>query len=356
MPDLNRPDVSVVIPVYNRGEMMRYSLESVRRASAGLAVETIVVDDGSNVPVSKVLPDLGFHPDQVIRQENAGLLFARLTGLNHAHGRYVLFLDSDDLVSADKLTAQVSAMDRALADVSYTNAARVHLEGDYDKLQVRADAASVATDSAPELFINIQPAPHSPLFRRSYLNTIVAQALFPPSPLYNPVAEIWFYHHAAVRPGKVVYVPGPLAIVGEHPGVRLTNHWERLGVASLAVMEAFARNGSVDTPQAQVARQTAGEKAFRGWRALPRNFSPDFSSRSLAVWRQLTQGKMSPALGGTLFQSLAVLLGPVNAGQLLKAVHNPRYETCRTLPDSEMARLLSALPPAQINAPAALGL
>jgi len=41
------PLVSVIIPVYNRGPMIRYALESVRRASAGLEVETIVVDDGS---------------------------------------------------------------------------------------------------------------------------------------------------------------------------------------------------------------------------------------------------------------------------------------------------------------------
>src|SRR4051812_14693416 len=96
-----RPDLSVVIPVFNRGELIRYTLESVRRASAGLAVEVIVVDDGSTTPVADDIARLGYEPTQVIRQPNQGLLFARMTGLKHATGENVLFLDSDDLVSPD---------------------------------------------------------------------------------------------------------------------------------------------------------------------------------------------------------------------------------------------------------------
>ena len=39
--------VSVIIPVYNRGDLIRHTLESVRRASAGITVEVVIVDDGS---------------------------------------------------------------------------------------------------------------------------------------------------------------------------------------------------------------------------------------------------------------------------------------------------------------------
>ena len=47
------PDVSIVIPVYNRGEIIRYTLESVRQAADGLSVEVIVVDDGSDPPAAE---------------------------------------------------------------------------------------------------------------------------------------------------------------------------------------------------------------------------------------------------------------------------------------------------------------
>lgn len=338
------PDLSIVIPVYNRTDVIRYTFESVRRASAGLRVETIVVDDGSTPPTSETLTRLGITPAQLVRHENRGLLCARLTGLAAASGRHVLFLDSDDLVTADKLTGQVSAMDRTDADVSYTGTARALLLGDYEALAVAPDISRPATSDAAEFFITVQPAPHSPIFRRTYLDAIVRTAFFPPSPLYNPVAEIWFYHNAAPRPGRVVYVPGPLAIIGQHPDARLTHCWERLGVASLAVMEAFARTCPSDTSPALAARRLVGEKAFGSWRRLPRGFSPEFATRTLNLWRRLADHHPSPALGGRLFQSLARLLGPVAAARLLHRFQAGPYAACRTLSDAEFGRLLATLP------------
>ncbi len=342
---MTSPDLSIVVPVYNRGEVMRYTFESLRRASAGLALETIVVDDGSTVPVADTLAGLGIKVARIIRQENRGLLFARLSGLAVATGRHILFLDSDDLVTPDKLSAQVAAMDRENADVSYTDAARTTLAGAYDQLLVAPDPPLRATTDAAEFFIEVQPAPHSPMFRRSYLEQIVTTACFAPSPLYNPVAEIWFYHIAAPFPARVIHVPGLLAIIGQHPGVRLTNHWEKLGIASLAVMEAFARTCPADTPAARRARQLVGEKAFGSWRRLPLGFSAEFANRTLRVWRSLAGGVATPALGGGVFLRLADVFGPVFAARILHRIQGRRYDGCRTMTDAEFDRLLGALPP-----------
>lgn len=341
-----KPDLSVIIPVYNRGELICYTLESIRRATANLAIETILVDDGSTVPAAHSVTQLGYAPTRLIRQTNQGLLFARLTGLSAATGRHILFLDSDDLVSPSKLNAQVAAMDHATADVSYTDTARATLTGDFENLAITSDASLCATDDPATFFIDVQPAPHSPVFRRSYLDEIVRTAFFPPSAHYNAVAEIWFYHNAAPRPGRVVYVPGPRAIIGQHPDARLTNHWEKLGVASLAVMEAFARTCPSDTTHARRARQLVGERAFGAWRRLPRGFSPDFAARMLAIWRTLTDGTCSSARGGGPFQTLANLLGPFAAARLLHRFQAGSYAACRTMADDEFAQLLSALPPA----------
>lgn len=341
---MSAPDLSVIVPVFNRGEVIRYTLESVRRATGQLSVETIIVDDGSTPPSEETLARLGFIPTRLIRQENRGLLFARLTGLAAATGRYVLFLDSDDLVSADKFHAQIAAMERNGADVSYTDTARTTLAGDFASLSIQLDESLSATRGSADFFITVQPAPHSPIFRRGYLGEIVRTAFFPPSPLYNPVAEIWFYHNAAPRPGRVVYVPGPRAIIGQHPAARLTNHWERLGVASLAVMEAFARTCPADTPSALSARRLVGEKAFGAWRRLPRGFSPAFGERTLTLWRRLADHRRSSALGGRLFQPLARVLGPVAAARLLHRFQAGPYAACRTLSDADFVRLLTTLP------------
>ncbi len=339
------PDLTVVIPVFNRGELIRYTLESVRRASRGIAVQTLVVDDGSSPPAAESIAALGFSEVEIVRQENRGLLFARLAGLAHARGRHVLFLDSDDLVGPEKFRRQLAAMDAAGAEVSYTDSARTTIAGEYDQLEIIPDAPAENTRDGPTFFIRVQPAPHSPIFRADFLRRVVAEACFAPSPLYNPVAEIWFYHNAAIFPATAIKVDGPHTIVGSHPGTRLTNHWERLGIASLAVMEAFARS-SPDTPASAPARQLVAEKAFGAWRRLPRGFSPEFDARLLAVWRRLDRRRNPAALGGGSFCLAARLLGPELAGRLFRRLQNGPYSKCRTLPDADVAHLMSRLPPA----------
>ncbi|MEZ0216424.1 MAG: glycosyltransferase family 2 protein [Rariglobus sp.] len=339
------PDLSVIIPVYNRGDLIHYTLESVRRASAGLAVEVIIVDDGSTSPVADDLARLGYQPAQVIRQTNQGLLFARLAGLRHATGEHVLFLDSDDLVSPDKFRLQLDALHSG-ADVSYSDQAHAILEGPYENLALTVSTPLLDVSQSVDFFIQVQPAPHSPIFRTDYLHFIVDNAFFPPSPLYNSVAELWFYQNAAPRPGRVVRVPGPHTIIGGHPGARLTNHWERLAAASLAVMEAFARSCPTNTREARRARQLLGEVAFKSWRGLPSGFSTEFEARELAIYRRLVSEPRLAALGGSGFQLLARMLGPERAARLLKSYQGSPYEKIRTMSDADFKRLLGTLPPA----------
>ena len=341
---MSQPDLSIVIPTYNRGMLIRYTLESVRRASNGLNIETIVVDDGSSLPAADSLAELGYQPGKIIRQENSGLLFARLTGLANASGRHILFLDSDDLVGTEKLRLQLNAQDLQNADVSYTDTAQCLISGEYDSLRPVSDQPLPATKDSSEFFITVQPPPHSPIFRTAYLKQIVAQAPFPPSSLYNPVAEIWLYHIAACRPARVVHVPGPHAIIGSHPGVRLTNHWEKLGVASLAVQEAFART-CPPGPQSAWAKQLVAEKAFAAWRRLPRNFSPEFCSRQLNLWRGLHSKSRFEKLGGRAFAQIARILGPVPTGKIFRMHQTADYSRIRTVEDAALKQLLTALPP-----------
>jgi hypothetical protein len=89
------PLFSVVIPTYNRADLLREALESVDR-QACREFELIVVDDGSTEDLSSVVAEyLG--RAKFLRQENAGPSAARNYGVQAANGEYVAFLDSDDL-------------------------------------------------------------------------------------------------------------------------------------------------------------------------------------------------------------------------------------------------------------------
>lgn len=81
---------SVIIPTYGRSEMLSDAVDSVLRQSS--TCEIVVVDDGSPVPV-----ELPPHPQvKLIRQENRGPAAARNTGIAHATGEIIFFLDDDD--------------------------------------------------------------------------------------------------------------------------------------------------------------------------------------------------------------------------------------------------------------------
>jgi GT2 family glycosyltransferase len=94
-PASETPFISVVIPTYNRADLLCESLKSVFRQEE-TDFEVIVVDDGSTDDLSKVVEDFR---DRVnfIRQDKSGPGSARNRGAAAARGEYLAFLDSDDL-------------------------------------------------------------------------------------------------------------------------------------------------------------------------------------------------------------------------------------------------------------------
>lgn len=89
-----RPEVSIILPTYNRADTLMRAIGSVLNQTFG-DWELIVVDDGS----TDATPQLDFTIDpriRLIRQKNQGVAAARNTGLASAKGHFIAFLDSDD--------------------------------------------------------------------------------------------------------------------------------------------------------------------------------------------------------------------------------------------------------------------
>jgi glycosyltransferase involved in cell wall biosynthesis len=101
------PEVSVIIPTYNRERYVVKAIDSVLRQTFK-DYEIIVVDDGSTDNTKEVLKRYG---DRInyIYQDNAGVSAARNTGINHARGEWLAFLDSDDEWKAEYLHKQMES-------------------------------------------------------------------------------------------------------------------------------------------------------------------------------------------------------------------------------------------------------
>lgn len=100
-----KPQVSVIIPTYNRSWIIKEAIDSVL-AQDYKEFELIVVDDGSTDHTSDVL-DSSRNVIKVLSQKNKGVSAARNRGIAEASGQFIAFLDSDDLWLPQKLSAQV---------------------------------------------------------------------------------------------------------------------------------------------------------------------------------------------------------------------------------------------------------
>ena len=90
------PKVSIILPTYNRADVLGRAVDSVLRQSF-TDWELILIDDGSTDGTAGLLRTLSRDPRiRVLRQANAGVYHARNAGLRAARGRYITFLDSDD--------------------------------------------------------------------------------------------------------------------------------------------------------------------------------------------------------------------------------------------------------------------
>ncbi|MGD9043438.1 MAG: glycosyltransferase [Desulfobacterales bacterium] len=107
---LNKPLVSVIIPTYNRGWIVKEAIDSVLEQDFS-DYELIVVDDGSDDDTPEILKTYR-NKITVLRQPNKGVSAARNRGIEAAMGSLIAFLDSDDLWLPRKLSAQVNFFKR----------------------------------------------------------------------------------------------------------------------------------------------------------------------------------------------------------------------------------------------------
>jgi glycosyltransferase involved in cell wall biosynthesis len=107
------PNVSVIIPTYNRAEFVRAAINSVLRQTFQ-SFEVIVVDNGSTDHTKDIVQEFTDSRIKYLRiGVNNGVSPARNLGILHSSGKYVAFLDDDDEWLPEKLQLQVSVMENS---------------------------------------------------------------------------------------------------------------------------------------------------------------------------------------------------------------------------------------------------
>ena len=205
------PLVSVIITAYNASRWIAETISSVI-AQDFKEYEIIVVNDGSTDDTEAVVSRFG-EKVQCIRKLNGGQPAARNVGIRAARGKYLAFLDADDLWTKDKLGLQVELLEAN--DVAWVYSDTVAFDGRSGRTLYKFSRRLRQYDGdilKPLFLSNFIPSP-TPVIRRSVFGKA---GLFNEKTNMRPIGEDWdmWLRIAAIYP--VALIPQPLAYYRVH--------------------------------------------------------------------------------------------------------------------------------------------
>ena len=281
------PLVSVIMPCFNAGVMLRPALASVIRQTYS-ALEIIFVDnnstDGSLELATEVLAAQP-RPFQILSCRQQGVNHARNLGYGRVQGAFVQWMDSDDELAPDKIALQVSAMlSDSGVDIAYGDWAEFRMrEG-----RVQSHRAHVLTqvnDQVERTLAGIWYPPHLYLLRRAASDRLQAERAWWPG---RPVAtDVEYSAMAALLGLRFRHVPNARVRYNLWSSDQIgsaTNYTRR--VASLDAI--YRRLRKIAKTSTLTARQTALlEQDWTVWRldSSAVAISPDGPDRFQLVQR-----------------------------------------------------------------------
>jgi len=250
------PQVSIIIPTYNRAARLRACLQSVLEGD-GAPAEVIVVDDGSKDDTRAVVETFG-PAVRYVYQQNAGPSAARNTGARTARGRYIAFFDSDDRLLPVPRQRVVDFLDRhPEVGVAFTDAMVEEASGRSsrafrrDGLETFWALPHAMTPDGVRVFER-EPFMRAMILDRCYLVpsiTVIRRSALERSGPFDETLigyEEWdlFVRLAAAFP--FAYLDEPAAIIEKHES-NLSGDLEKMVVSGVRVLDKLL-GGAVPMP------------------------------------------------------------------------------------------------------------
>lgn len=188
--------ISVIVPIYNVEKYLRRCLDSIcNQVYSNL--EIVLVDDGSTDSSGKIADeyarrDIRFH---VIHKQNGGLSDARNVGLSYCHGKYIVFVDSDDYVTEDYVMVLYDLLKHNHADISAVSL--THKEEELSKINDSTTTKIYNTKEALQdlLYQRISTSANAKMYRAELFSDI----RYPKGRLYEDVIATYQIFEKATK-------------------------------------------------------------------------------------------------------------------------------------------------------------
>ena len=232
------PKVSVILPVYNSEKFVAQAIKGVLRQSF-LDWELLVVNDGSTDNTEKIVKDWQ-KKDKRIRyikhQRNRGLSAARNTGTKFAKGKYIAFLDADDVWLPKKIEIQINKINDPDADLVFSN---WYIWEPIKNVRVKAFNSNPLGNKEDLLCLFIKKNfgnSSTALLKKSSLEKI---GLFDESLKSSEDYGLWL--RFILKGMKIVFCIEPLIYLRKHPE-QMTANTYRMRTSRLAVFKKIIQN------------------------------------------------------------------------------------------------------------------
>ena len=273
--------ISVIIPIYNVEEYLVDCLESVKRNVEDLDAEVLLIDDGST-DRSSVIAKLyaekvqGFY---YYRKENGGPSSARNYGVSLARGKYLFFVDSDDMLVDGILQKMLTIAEKCGTELTICNVARIQ-----DRLIIESYLHECVFQGLRDNYIHIKQYPNlvydstswnKLILRSFYIN---AGVYFPEGYLYEDMLPNLMLHYCC-NGVSVVRETGYLWRIRTGANNQITAICDRKTLVDKIEMMAqalqFARERVKETQITRALELKFLSMDFNGWldmlRLLPEN-------------------------------------------------------------------------------------
>jgi glycosyltransferase involved in cell wall biosynthesis len=164
--------VSIIIPAYNCERFISETIESVIDQTFR-NFEVLIVDDGSTDGLKRIVDEFATRDTRIkyMYQKNRGVSSARNFGFRESHGKFIAFLDSDDVWLPENLELKVNRFDRDNVGLVHSDASIINEHSEKNQSILRGMEGDVL--DALLLWDGTQiPGPSSILIRRDVLDTV----------------------------------------------------------------------------------------------------------------------------------------------------------------------------------------
>lgn len=214
------PDVSVIIPTYNRISMLEEALASVYSQTFDGTVEIIVVDDHSQDGTSEIIRQKYPTVRLIHLTQNVGWPAARNRGILEARGQYIAGLDSDDLWEPGYLQSQISALEGHDKSFCVSAATLWYTEENQKLIYLQKPDLARFTSGIHQLLVTSS-------FIKSPSSVIFPKNIFQDVGLYDETFKVGadreFYARCLIWGYQPIFIEQPLVLLRKHNQGQLTD-------------------------------------------------------------------------------------------------------------------------------------